>query len=195
MEDSYEDIVRKWYVRLKPMFINKLAFQYPSMTLAGAEDLYQDAFIAVHDNLNRGTVRENTAWQTYIITIGLNLASKRIRTINREKPISYFESEKDENGDSVISRIDAILNDLSEDKTPLYKREDAKAELDNELIRMPEPCASIIRLFYYADLSMEEIADEIGYKNASTAKAKKSQCLKEFRKRVHKLFQTLGLTE
>lgn len=53
-----------------------------------------------------------------------------------------------------------------------------------ELIHTPEPCGSIIRLFYYEELSMDEIAEEIGYKNATTAKAKKSQCMTDLIKRV-----------
>lgn len=56
--------------------------------------------------------------------------------------------------------------------------------LGNELTHTPEPCASIIKLFYYENMSMEEIAEEIGYRNAQTAKAKKSQCMTDLIKRV-----------
>lgn len=70
------------------------------------------------------------------------------------------------------------------DETPLCKNEEALALLGNQIKHTPEPCCSIIRLFYYEKLSMDEIADEVGYRNASTAKAKKSQCMSDLIARV-----------
>ena len=60
MKNYYEDIVRELYVGLRPKFIRILTAKYPSIRLDEAEDLYQDAFIAVKDNMARGKVRENT---------------------------------------------------------------------------------------------------------------------------------------
>ena len=79
-----------------------------------------------------------------------------------------------------------MLKTLPDDEgdAPLYKDPEAQSLLGIELIHTPEPCASIIRLFYYEELSMDEIAEEIGYKNATTAKAKKSQCMTDLIKRV-----------
>ena len=60
MEENFEDIVRKYYNRLREPFVRKLTRQYPSMRLDAAEDLYQEAFIAVQDNIQRGKVRPDT---------------------------------------------------------------------------------------------------------------------------------------
>ncbi len=79
MEENFEYIVRKYYNRLREPFLRKLTRQYPSMRLDIAEDLYQEAFIAVQDNIQRGKVRPDTDWNAYILTIGLNMASKEQR--------------------------------------------------------------------------------------------------------------------
>lgn len=47
-------------------------------------------------------------------------------------------------------------------------------------------------MFYYSDMSMDEIAEELGLKNASTAKARKSQCMTDLIKRVTATLQNAG---
>lgn len=54
MENYYEDIVCELYSNLRPKFIRILTAKYPSIRLDEAEDLYQDTFIAVKDNMERG---------------------------------------------------------------------------------------------------------------------------------------------
>jgi hypothetical protein len=41
---------------------------------------------------------------------------------------------------------------------------------------------------------MEEIAGEVGLRNAATAKSKKSQCMKELVKRVKNSLHNAGIT-
>lgn len=54
MKDYYEEIVRELYFNLRPKFIRILTAKYPSIRLDEAEDLYQDAFIAVKENMEKG---------------------------------------------------------------------------------------------------------------------------------------------
>lgn len=74
------------------------------------------------------------------------------------------------------------LNDDTEQ--PLYKDPEAQAILGFELSHTPEPCHSTLVLYYYAEKNMAEIAQEIGFRNADTAKAKKYQCMSELTGRV-----------
>lgn len=165
MAQNYEDIVREWYNRLRPAFMRKLSLQFPSLSLGDAENVYQDTFIAVFDNIQNGRVKEDTAWQSYIMTIGMNLAYKALRKISITDSLNGEE-------------------DKPEDEIPMSDNIEVQAVLGNELSHTPEPCATIVRLFYYENLSMEEIAEEVGYKNAQTAKAKKSQCMTDLIRRV-----------
>ena len=188
MAQNYEEIVREWYNRLRPEFLRRLTARYSGLTLDEAENLYQDTFMAVHENMMLGRVKEDTSWSSYIMTIGMNMASNAWRKIGKtdSTDVGFDGDEENNSGPNIARRVKDLLKDLPEDEeeTPLYKNAQAQSILGDELIHTPEPCGSIIRLFYYEELSMEEIAEEIGYKNASTAKAKKSQCMKDLIKRV-----------
>lgn len=166
--------------------------KYSSLSLYDAENLYQDTFIAVQENLMRGRIKEDTSWSNYIMTIGMNLASKAWRKIG--KTDSTDEGFDDDTGSKTARKVQELLKALPDDKDekPLYKNEEALSLLGNELTHTPEPCGSIIRLFYYEDMSMDEIAEEIGYRNATTAKAKKSQCMTDLIKRVTDALRRAG---
>ena len=187
MTQEYEEIVRQWYNRLRPEFLRRLTAKYSGLSLYDAENLYQDAFIAVQENLQKGRIKEDTSWNSYILTIGMNMASKAWRKIGKtDSTDEGFDTDDEDSGSKTAHKVEELLKTMptGEDEAPLYKNEEAISLLGDELIHTPEPCSSIIRLFYYEDMSMDEIAEEIGYKNASTAKAKKSQCMSDLIERV-----------
>ena len=195
MTQNYEDIVREWYTRLRPEFLRRLTAKYSGLSLYDAENLYQDAFIAVQENLMMGRVKEDTSWSSYIMTIGMNMASKARRKIGKtDSADEGFDDEDGKGKSSTARKVEDLLKSLpsDDDDVPLSQNPEAQSLLGDELIHTPEPCGSIIRLFYYEDLSMEEIAEEIGYKNAQTAKAKKAQCMADLIKRVTDALRRAG---
>ena len=195
MAQNYEDIVREWYNRLRPEFLRRLTAKYSGLSLYDAENLYQDTFIAVQENLMLGRIKEDTSWSGYIMTIGMNMASKAWRKIGKtDSTDDGFDTDYEDSGAKTARKVDELLKTMpiGEDETPLYKNEEALSLLGDELIHTPEPCGSIIRLFYYEDMSMDEIAEEIGYKNATTSKAKKSQCMSDLIERVSLALRRAG---
>lgn len=190
MAQNYEDIVRKWYERLRIPFLNKLINKYPGMTLYDADDLYQDAFLAIYDNIQKDSLRYNPdKFASYIITIGMNLASKRWRKMGKtdsfDKGFDTDDEEQSKPSDSLD--LEKIINKLPNGEG-LYNNSELQSLLGNELAHTPDPCATIIGLYYGLDndhgLSMKEIALRMGLKNADTAKAKKSQCMTDLINRV-----------
>ncbi len=195
MVQSYDDIVSVWYTRLRPEFLRRLTARYPKLTLCDAENIYQDTFIAVHENLMSGHIKEDTLWSNYIMSIGMNLASKTWRKKSKTNiPGDNEETSEVLVGINAVRKVEQFLKSLpsSDEEMPLYKNEDALSLLGNELIHTPEPCGSIIRLFYYENMKMDDIAKEIGYKNAATAKAKKSQCMSDLILRVTRALRKAG---
>lgn len=193
MKESYDDIVRKWYNKVRPLFVNTLKKRFTSLSYDDIEDLYQQAFLAVHDNLQAGRVREDTSWSSYIIQIGLNLATKELRHAGITDSIYESSGDNEEGHQQISKTVAKYLSELTTDDESLYQNENAKSLLGEELSYMPEPCNSIIRLFYYDDMSMEEIAVAINFKNATTAKSKKSQCMKTLIERVKRSFKAAEL--
>lgn len=193
MEETYEDIVRKWYNKVRPLFVNTLKKRFTSLSYDDIEDLYQQAFLAVHDNLQAERVREDTSWSSYIIQIGLNLATKELRHAGKTGSIYESSGDNDEGHQQISKTVEQLLSELTTDDEPLYQNIDALSLLGDELNHTPEPCNSIIRLFYYDDMSMEEIAVAVNFKNAITAKSKKSQCMKTLIERVKRSFKAAEL--
>lgn len=197
MAQTYEDIVRKWYnnkeFRLK--YQKFLLSRFPKMHLEVAENLYQDTFYAIKENFMRGSIKENTSWNSYIMTIGLHLANKEMRKLGKTDSISatYDNGEEDDVPNKAARTVEDLLKTLPDkEELPFVKNPEAHAILGNEIAHTPEPCAKIIKLFYYEDLSMTEIAEEIGYKNAATAKAKKNQCMNDLINRIMKPLRQAG---
>ncbi len=195
MQTNYEEIVRKWYNKLKPLFQNTLKDKYKALSYDAIDDLYQDAFLAVHKNLLLGRIKENTSWSSYIIQIGLNLASKDTRRTSKTGSIDSSPIY-DEDGQTAIQRKaewKLATNALS-DKSK-YTDPKAQRVLGDELNFTPEPCSTIIRLFYFDHMSMEDIAVAVNMKNATTAKSKKSQCMKAFKERVKSALARIGFED
>ena len=185
MVQNYEDIVRDWYLKLQTPFLRQLTSKYPALTIFDAENIYQDTFLAVQNNLLEGRIKEDTSWSSYIMTIGLNMASKAYRKIGKtDSADDGFDNDGEGSKSKTAREVEKLVKNLSEEETPLYENEEALSLLGDELTHTPEPCGSIIRLFYYTNMSMDEIATKIGYKNATTAKAKKSQCMSDLINRV-----------
>lgn len=185
MAQNYEDIVRDWYLKLQTPFLRQLTSKYPALTIFDAENIYQDTFLAVQNNLLEGRIKEDTSWSSYIMTIGLNMASKAYQKIGKtDSADDGFDNDGEGSKSKTAREVEKLVKNLSEEETPLYENEEALSLLGDELTHTPEPCGSIIRLFYYTNMSMDEIATKIGYKNATTAKAKKSQCMSDLINRV-----------
>lgn len=191
MAQNYEDIVREWYTRLRPEFLRRLTAKYSGLTLYDAENLYQDAFLAVHENLLANRVKEDTSWSDYIMTIGLNLASKEWRRIGKtdsaDEATDNDSSEDDGFKTATARKVEDILKELPDGNAelPFSKDPEAQAILGYELKHTPYPCGKLIKMFYAnEDMTMDDVAEEFGYKNAATAKQKKSQCMTDLIKRV-----------
>ena len=206
MEETYEEIVKKWYMRLRSNFTDILMDKYKktNMRLADAENIYQDVFIAIHQNIEEGRIGTNWDWRNYIIRIGLNMASKKYRIIGRQDSFNETDPDDGEKLTAKAQKINDILKYMpSDEDTPdLYNDPEAQALLGDELIHTPEPCASIIRKTYFSDMSDDEIAEEVSpYRdngkslldNAKAVKARRWLCMRDLVYRVKLALYNAGI--
>ncbi|MDE7412917.1 MAG: hypothetical protein K2N05_03880 [Muribaculaceae bacterium] len=208
MEETYEDIVRKWYMKLRGNFTNLLMDKYRStnMRLADAENIYQDIFVAIQRNLDEGRIKKNTDWQRYIITIGLNMAGKHYRHHGKMESVDDTATEDDSRSLARARRVSDLLKDLpvQDGETVIYKDSEAQTLLSDELTHTPEPCASIIRMTYYSDMTDAEIASELDpYRNngkstrdnAKAVKARRWLCMQDLIYRVKIALYNAGIID
>ncbi len=200
MSETYEEIVKKHYERMRGKFIAVVMDKYKTSNIRheDAENIYQDVFIAIQENLMMGRLKENTSWNSYIMTIGLNMASKHYRKLGKtdstDEEQEYLEEE--ERQSRLARRVEDILKELPQEETPLYNDPEAQSILGDELTHTPEPCASIIRLTYYSGLSDAEITEEFDrYKSAKSVKAKRWQCMQDLVYRVKLALYHAGIID
>lgn len=188
MTENYDDIVRKYYLRLRPKFINVLMTTYKGSKLhvQDVEDIYQEAFLYIQQQIVLGQKRENTDWNSYIIKAGLNMASKHYRKIGKTDSMNETDPEDDDKLSGKAQRINDLIKEVADDddKT-LYNDSDAQSILGDELEHTPEPCGTIIRWYYYSDITDAEALEEMPeLKNTANIKARRWKCMKDLTYRV-----------
>ena len=127
-------------------------------------DQFQESVIALYENLiNNRINNKETQIKTYLYAIGKNkvlktLSKNKVKTIELDSFISIDASETD-------------VQDIS------YHRE----QYIEAFKQLGEKCKNIIILFYYKNQSIEQISEDLNYKNNNTVKAHKSRCMTKLR--------------
>lgn len=208
MAETYEEIVQKWYTKMRGNFTDMLMDRYKSseMRLSDVENIYQEIFIAIHQNLREGRIGTNWDWRNYIIRIGMNMASKKYREFDKTTSIDESDPEDEAKPSQRLTKISALLEELrtSEEDSSIYRDPMAHSLLGDELAHTPEPCASIIRMKYYSGMSDKEIAEELTpYRdngkssevNAKAIRARRWLCMHDLVYRVKMALYNAGLID
>lgn len=161
---------------LKHLYINN----YPKIeililrnngSIEQAKDIYQDAFLAVWQNIKQNRFIPNTESSVngYLYTIAKNKWMDVLRSQGYKKTIvvsqlGHFEIKEEENND--------INDDILKDK----RLEDVMLAFKN----LGEACKSVLRKFYFEKKSMDTIAKELELDSAS-ARNKKYRCMQKLR--------------
>lgn len=134
-----------------------------SGTADDAEDLLQEAVVILWEKVRGGEFEYRSKLSTFVFATVKNLWLRRLARSRREITME-LESEQAQ----------------ADDPSPLEVAiETEQAQLvRNALERLGEPCKTLLLLFYWEELPMEEIALKMGMANADTAKARKYQCKK-----------------
>ena len=165
------------------MFVNYLRKLY-TLDYDEVMGIYNDVWIAVRNNILKGNVKPNTQWKAYILRMGCNQASNHV---TRRLPATSIDDETF-NREAFEKEYEAQQAD-----TPIYQDLQMKELLANEMCSIPTPCNVILRLYYYENLSMTEIANTMKYSNSRTAITTKNRCLDRLKERVKRIAIQLGI--
>ena len=133
-----------------------------SGTLEDANDLLQEAVVILWEKVHGGTFEQTAKLSTFIFAIVRNLWLRRLARRKREVP------------QDMQADIQAVVSSPLDD---LIESENAEA-VKNALERLGNPCRQLLLLYYWQELSMEAIAQQMGFAGADTVKSKKYQCKK-----------------
>ncbi|HWK56002.1 MAG TPA: sigma-70 family RNA polymerase sigma factor [Parapedobacter sp.] len=162
---SLERLYRDYF----PMILNMIVQN--NGTEEEAKDVFQEAVIVLYDKVKQHDFELTSRLKTYIYSVCRRLWLKQLGSKDRTfRDVAAYE-------DIIVVEEDLAMHE--EKDLQLTMMEQALDELG-------EPCRTIIRDFYIANLSMQEICDKFGYTNADNAKTQKYKCLQ----RLKKLFFT-----
>ena len=143
-EKALEMLYTKYYKMMTKIVLSN------SGTEDEAKDIYQEALIVFWQKATSGKLVLTSKMSTYIYSICLNLWRKELDRKSR-----LANEEKD---------------------TAVYSDDDKieRAKIINECIQqLGDTCRKVLTYYYFDGLSMQDIADKLGFANTNTAKTKK----------------------
>lgn len=167
-----EKEIARLYGLYKTPFIQFL-LKYYTLDEQTAEDVYQESFTALCQNIREGRFKEeNASLKTYLFKIGKNKACDLLRK-NR-----MLEPEDMQN----------LLSEWIEESNSEQEWHQAQDIARLLVQEADEGCREVLILYYWYRLKMTEIASRMKYQSEQVAKNKKSSCLRrltyELRKRL-----------
>jgi RNA polymerase sigma-70 factor (ECF subfamily) len=143
-------------------------------------DVFQNAVVIFYQNVKSGKVtRLTSSVKTYLFGIGLNKGREWRRKESRisgEEPSPVLL-------ESMMDNYEASEKEALEEQLNLMYR---------ALRKMGDPCKSILELYYFQKLSMEEIASLNGYSGGDSVKTQKYKCIARLRKIYREVMQKAG---
>lgn len=132
-------------------------------------DIYQDVIIAFVENVTNGKiVALNSSVKTYLFSIGKYMIFKRLK---KESKLETLDLD-DKRLELSIKLMDSINSETNVENNKL---------IEHCLDKLGHKCQTVLKLFYYNGLTLEEIQERLNYENYNTVKSQKSRCLKNLK--------------
>ncbi len=128
-----------------------------------AEDMLQEALVVLWERVRSGRFEYAARLDTFVFATVKNMWMRRL--FRKRHEVAGTQIVEDGPDDS-LSALDEMI---SGEESRIVRE---------ALDRLGEPCRGLLLMFYWEELSMDEIAARLGFANAGTAKSKKYQCKK-----------------
>ena len=136
-----------------------------------AKDIYQEAFSAFYENINKPDFELTSKIGTYLYGIAKRLWLKQLRQRGK---IGHLVDVDDWGELQLAEEIDFMDESVNE-----------RMEIVTQVLSgLGERCAELLKRFYFAKQSMKEIAKAMGYKSHHSTKKQKYKCLGNLRDKV-----------
>ena len=132
-----------------------------------AKDVLQEALVVLWERVRSGRYEHTAKISTFVFATAKNMWLRRLARARRETTEDMTNSLTPSNDASALDEM--------------IETEEA-AGIASALNQLGDPCRKLLLLYYWEELSMDEIATHMGFANADTVKSKKYQCKKELTK-------------
>jgi RNA polymerase sigma factor (sigma-70 family) len=143
---------------------------------ADADDVLQNGIILLNDMVRDGRFRGEAAITTFLISVCRNLIRNQARAAER---VTLKEEVKE--SDITAGYLDNPENEpfgIEELGADLQKRDKILRGL---IAQLRERCQEVLHLFYFTALNREEMAAEIGLKDAAQVSTNANKCRNKLR--------------
>lgn len=134
-----------------------------------AKDIFQDAVMVLYDKLIQGNFELNSKLSTFLYAVSRRLWLKQLTG----KGSSAKTTD--------ISDLEDILR-VEDDIEKHEIMESNFAQMSEALDKLGEPCKTLLKDFYIADMSMQQIKEKFGYTSTDNAKTQKYKCLQRLKR-------------
>ncbi len=148
-----------------------------------AKDIIQDAMIVLYQKAKDITFCLSCAIGTYLFAICKRLWYKKF-----QKKQYLLEQQTDFQDEQ--NNLEENTANEEKDITAFLEQEKNYELLNKALDTLGAPCSEMLKFFYIHKLSMNEIAEKMGYANTETTKVQKYKCLNRLKKIYTKLSDT-----
>ncbi len=159
--NAIETIYRENYAAIQAFIVKNNG--YPD----DARDIFQEAMIVLFEKAKSSSFILSCQIKTYLYSVCRRLWLKKLQKQNRYNPSI-----------EVIQETVPVEEEIEAHE----KRNDDFILMENALLKIGEPCKSLLEAFYIHKKSMPDIASSFGYTNADNAKTQKYKCLVRLKK-------------
>jgi RNA polymerase sigma factor (sigma-70 family) len=135
-----------------------------------AADVLQESLVILWERVRSGRYEHAARLDTFLFATARNLWLRRLARLRRETPAEIKPDDHPSDDPSPLEEM------IESERAGLVKL---------ALMKLGEPCRTLLMLFYWEEASMEEIASRLGLANAETAKTRKYQCKKALQLLLH----------
>ncbi len=132
-----------------------------------AKDIYQEAIIVLYEKIKEDRFELQCKIKTYLYSVCRRLWLKRL-------------TEKSKFAGNMIEVENFV--EMDDEMPQIEERELKYKQMAEALVRLGEPCKTLIEDFYIHTHSISMITEKFGYTNADNAKNQKYKCLMRLKK-------------
>lgn len=167
IKTNENEALRKIYQQYRGSCVSWIGREW-NISGEDAIEIFQLSVVILYDNVITGKLSQlNSDIKSYLYSIARNKARELVRKNKRE------QSLKDQH--PIVSYVSSEIDDKAILEENINKANQALEELG-------DPCKSLLQLFYYKQMRMDDIVTLMGYKNRDTVKNQKYKCLKRLQK-------------